>query len=49
MNGNDIVTTSNADIELAPNGTGNVRLLKVILIQVLFNLIVKVIHMVSKL
>jgi len=24
MNGNDIVTTSNADIELAPNGTGHV-------------------------
>ena len=24
MNGNDIVTTSNADIELAPNGTGKV-------------------------
>ena len=22
MNGNDIVTTSNADIDLAPNGTG---------------------------
>ena len=24
MNGNDIVTTSNADIDLAPNGTGKV-------------------------
>jgi hypothetical protein len=24
MNGNDIVTTSNADLELAPNGTGHV-------------------------
>ena len=24
MNGNDIVTTSNADLELAPNGTGRV-------------------------
>ena len=24
MNGNDIVTTSNADLELAPNGTGKV-------------------------
>ena len=26
MNGNDIVTTSNADIELAPNGTGHVTI-----------------------
>jgi hypothetical protein len=26
MNGNDIVTTSNADLELAPNGTGHVTI-----------------------
>ena len=26
LNGNDIVTTSNADLELAPNGTGHVTI-----------------------
>ena len=46
MNGQDIVTTSNADIELAPNGTGHVTV-KGNTNQVLFNLIVKIILMVK--
>ena len=47
MNGQDIVTTSNADIELAPNGTGHVTI-KGNNNQGIFNLIVKIILMVSK-
>ena len=43
----NLATASNGDINLAPNGTGHVTI-RGILIKVLFNLIVKLIHMDNK-